>query len=229
MNSDLTTALAARDTARERLASATAALQSAREADAAAQAETQRLGGLEQAWVDRHTRRLSEWIAGGSRGASPTLVADAKQQQAQATAQAAARAAAATLAEFEAAEQTARQVLVASGQRVQQARDDLRRAEVDRIAGRLAELRDEEHRLCARLAAADLDSRGCLTVRGREALASPRGRPTAQSLLGGKLLADIHSSPAGNRAAIETARAYWRDFDANPPQPSPPPAAERAA
>jgi hypothetical protein len=46
---NLSAALAARAEAGERLASATAALQSAREAEAAAQAETQRLAGLEQA------------------------------------------------------------------------------------------------------------------------------------------------------------------------------------
>jgi hypothetical protein len=228
MSTDLTTALAARDTARAKHAADTEALARGRERLAAAQTEIDRLAAEDAAAVARHAKRLEAQTREGKAGTPPQLVQSDAHLAAMVAAARTRTATALMIANLEAAENGSRQVLAGAEQRVQQARDDLRRGEVDRIAARLAELRREEFVLCSRLAAVDLDARGCLTARGHEAL-NPPGRPTAQSLLGGKLLADLHSSPAGNRAAIEAARQYWAAFDANPPQPSPPNAAERAA
>jgi hypothetical protein len=223
---NLSAALAARDTARAKHAADAEALARGRERLAAAQADIDRLAAEDAATIARHAKRLEAQTREGKAGTPPQLVQSDAHLAAMVAATRTRTATALMVGNLEVAEGASCQVLVAAEQRVQQARDDLRRAEVDRIAGRLSELRREEFVLCARLAAVDLDARGCLTALGHEAL-NPPGRPTAQSLLGGKLLADLHSSPAGNRAAIEAARQYWAAFDATPPQPTP--AAERAA
>jgi hypothetical protein len=223
---NLHAALAARDAARAKHAADAEALARGRERLAATQADIDRLAAEDAAAVARHAKRLEAQTREGKAGTPPQLVPSDAHVVAMVAATRTRTATALMVGNLEVAEGASRQVLAAAEQRVQQARDDLRRAEVDRIAGRLSELRREEFVLCSRLAAVDLDARDCLTALGHEAL-NPPGRPTAQSLLGGKLLADIHSSPRGNREAIEAARAYWRDFDATPPQPTP--AAERAA
>jgi hypothetical protein len=225
---NLPAALAARDTARAKHAADAEALERGRERLAATQTDIDRLAAEDAAAVERHARRLEQQTREGKGGAVPQLIPTDKHLASEVAARRTHAAAVQMVANLEAAENGSRQVLAGAEQRVTEARNALKRAEVDRIAERIAQLRAEEHTLCARLAAVDLDARGCLTALGHEALASPPGRPTAQSLLGGRLLSDLHSSPAGNRQALEAARAYWRDFDATPPQP-PPAAEERAA
>jgi hypothetical protein len=97
----MTTELHAALAAREKLQAADSALARAKEAATNAEQEVARLADAEQAWIARHQQRLAAWIAAGSSGNQPVLVADAKAQLAKATADAAARAASAALASFE--------------------------------------------------------------------------------------------------------------------------------
>jgi hypothetical protein len=105
---------AARSAARTKHQEVTAALDRARHAHSAAAAEAARLATEETRWVERHSKKLTGWIAAGSHGAQPALACDAKAQAALASARAAATAAAQALAGFEVAERESRQTLAAA-------------------------------------------------------------------------------------------------------------------
>lgn len=140
---ELATTLAARDAARSRHQEAAAALERARQVHKDAEAEMNRLAGEETRWVERHSKRLSEWIAAGSKGSSPTLVADAKAQQALTSARAASAAAAQALAGFETAERESRQALSAAERAARTAAVTVLAAEGDALAEKIVE-RDAE-------------------------------------------------------------------------------------
>jgi len=93
--------------ARLKLDTAVGALERARELATTKQSEVARLEGHERSWIERHARKLADWVAAGSKGIAPVLAADAKAQATLASARAAAAAAAQALTSFEAAEQAA--------------------------------------------------------------------------------------------------------------------------
>jgi hypothetical protein len=110
----LHTAIADRETKRAKLDSATAALARAREAAAECQREADRLAGEEARWLERHSRKLSEWISGGGHGNRPQAMADVKAAAAQMTARANLAAAESARGQFEVAEREAREALAAA-------------------------------------------------------------------------------------------------------------------
>lgn len=142
-STSLTNALAARIEARTRYQAASEALERARQVHKDAEAEVARLAGEEARWVERHSKRLADWIAAGSKGSSPTLVADAKAQQALTSARAAAVAAAQALTAFETAERESRQALVAAEATARRTAIAILAAEGDALAEKIIE-RDRE-------------------------------------------------------------------------------------
>lgn len=141
MHPQLTAALSVRDSARAAHHEAAGVLERARTTATAAQAEATRLEAAERSWIERHSKRLAEWIAAGSKGAQPVLAADAKAQATVGSARAAASAAAQTLARFESAERDSRQTLAVAEAVVDQAVRAVLTTEGDREAEEI--LREE--------------------------------------------------------------------------------------
>jgi len=109
----------------------------------------------------------------------------------------------------------------------QQARNQLKRIEADRLAARLVAIRAEELELCSRLLVLDLDSPGTLSATATAALADPPGRPTLESLFAHGVCADVNTPIGGRIDLLDSAREYWTRFDTN--LDSAPVPSERAA
>lgn len=207
-------AIAARDAAHVQLTAATAATARARQTAAAAQSRVDELATAERARIEQHARRLEAWTVAGSSGAPPVLVADAAALQADATAKATLSAARETVTRLEAAENTVRTALAAAEQAVHDARNELRRAEADRIAVRLSALRREECALCARLAVLEFDTPAAMTEAAHDAFQNAPARPALQHFTaGGGYLVDIHSPVGGDGTSLAQARAFWREYE----------------
>jgi hypothetical protein len=148
---ELDAALATREAARAKLESATAALERAREAAGECQQEADRLAAEEASWIQRHAKKLSAWIAEGSRGARPQAMADVKVAAAQMTARANLAAAESARGQFEAAEREARDELAAAERSVESVVDALLAAESIETAEEIMRRAEELARLGARL------------------------------------------------------------------------------
>lgn len=135
--SDLTTALAARTAASRRHQEASQALDRARTTAVAAEAEADRLAGDEARWVQRHARKLEQWIAAGSHGPQPVATADAAAVQRQASAKATATAAKQALAGFTSAEREAQLALTGAETAVRAAALGVLSQEADELAGQV--------------------------------------------------------------------------------------------
>ena len=130
MNTTLSAAIAARGAAREKHEATAAALGRAREAAAECQREADRLAAEEASWIARHSRKLSDWIAGGSHGNRPQAMADVKAAAAQMTARANLAAAESARGQFEVAEREAREALAAAEAAAREAAREVLFAEV---------------------------------------------------------------------------------------------------
>jgi hypothetical protein len=108
---ELSRALRTLHAARTHHHDATAALARARQVHQDVESEAARLSTDEDRWLERHSKKLADWIAAGSKGTPPAIAADAKAQQALSTARASLSASTKALASFEAAERDARKRL----------------------------------------------------------------------------------------------------------------------
>jgi len=208
-------AIAAHDAARHTLASATAAAARARASLAHAEARVEELSSGERERIRLHALRLEDWTRKGGGGAPPALVADANDVHASATARATAEAARESLGRLEAEESEARSLLSAAEAALTEAATALRRAQMDRIADRLAALRREEYALCARIVATSIDCPAAMTDRAALALNGPPSRPSANHFVGARHIApDIHSPLGGDPGGIDQARNFWREYEA---------------
>lgn len=134
---------AERREARAKHETATAALASARQVRQDAQAEVERLAGEERNWVERHSRKLSAWIAGGSHGTRPVVAADARATLTIASARANLSAAEVAVPQFEAAERAAAQALEAAEGCVLELKLADRRTFMDELIARRSRLEAE--------------------------------------------------------------------------------------
>jgi hypothetical protein len=215
-------AIAARDAAHGGMTAATAATERARQTAAAAQSRVDELATAERARIEQHARRLEAWTVAGSSGAPPVLVADATALQGDATAKATLSAARETVTRLGAAENVARTTLAAAEQAVEGVRNELRRAEADRIATRLSAIRREEYALCARLAVLEFDTPAAMTEGAQDAFQNAPAKPTLQHFTSGSgYLVDIHSSIGGDRSSLDQARAFWNEYDRAAESPPP--------
>jgi hypothetical protein len=105
-------------------------------------------------------------------------------------------------------------------------RGQLRQERYDQIASQRRSLWAEDERLTARLFVVALDtdnghsSIAPLTQEASNVLHSPPLRPSAESLYGGHVLADIHTPRSGECDLISQARKYWAEFDAALEEPT---------
>jgi DNA repair exonuclease SbcCD ATPase subunit len=155
---DLDAAIDARDEAHARLEAATRHTSASRQMHAEKQAVVNDLLAEEQRWVDRHSKKLASWIAAGSKGTAPVLVADVNAQAKLLAAQAALRSCTDTLAQFEAAEHAARQELDAAEQVVQAAELVIDTVHVRQLDARRTELLRELEQTTETIAVVLLDN-----------------------------------------------------------------------
>lgn len=141
--SALAAAIADRATARAKLEAAVAALSRARETATECQQEADRLAAEEARWVERLGKKISAWIADGSRGSRPTAVSDARAVQQQQSARANAAAAADALSHFEASERAAHEELAAAEQAAIDTVDAFLADEAVKAAEGILQQRDE--------------------------------------------------------------------------------------
>ena len=139
----LHTAIAARQAAREKVDGAAAAHERAQQADAEAQAERSRRNGEHEEWVARQSVKLDRWIEAGCNGPRPTLAADVKAVLALQSARDNADAAAASLQRFAAALAAARDELAAAERAVEAAVDAFLNARAIQAAQQVLQMRDE--------------------------------------------------------------------------------------
>jgi len=139
----LSTALATRDAARTHHQEALSALERARQVCKDAETEVTQRSVEELHWVERHSKRLSEWIAAGSKGIPPVIAADAKAQHALTSARASLAASTKALTHFEAAEGEARKRLVDAESAVNAAALAILAVEGDALAQQIID-RDSE-------------------------------------------------------------------------------------